>query len=156
MYERGKRSNFNLNWWAGKALESWEEGLEDNPNWTNVEGFENQQLLSGRAKLLTGDKARESNLQTGDVILLDWGNNGLLDHAVIVNENDEGPVVSSETANRRSVPWKDMTRKIIPNFMRERVKEEEEKVEKGEIEAAETTAWRWEILRPTFRASNRR
>lgn len=135
----------NLRWWTDIGRESRDEMNNANYNWANVNGFRGQQLLSKRARDM--GRLLSPDWQEGDAVLLNWrasASDEELDHALIVTESSSrGRFVSSETAARNNVPWNEYFTKTVPEFF-----------EKDSHESEYPDGWTWDVIRPTFKASN--
>ncbi|HZO05578.1 MAG TPA: amidase domain-containing protein, partial [Solirubrobacterales bacterium] len=145
MYENLPRKNWPLNWWAERDRETPYEGANNNYNWTNVQGFRDQQVKSRRAIVLTEAKTRGKNLKVGDVVVIDFGDDEVWNHSYIVTQsNEDGRFVSSQTTTRHNFPWEELATEILPRSA-------QFGSETGEWEK---NAWDWQIVRPLYKGSN--
>ncbi len=128
-----------LIWWGGKAYET-EEESKYNESFTNVNGLAHHMTESGRARILKPSETTAANLKTGDIILIDWGDDGEYNHAVIVNESSDHRYISSEASNRHGIPWSEYVGKQVANYLA--------------THKEWHNVWGFRILRPTYRAAN--
>ncbi|HEX4463958.1 MAG TPA: LamG-like jellyroll fold domain-containing protein [Solirubrobacterales bacterium] len=134
-----------MRWWADKNRETREEMNDANYNWENVNGFRDQQLNSKRARDM--GRLLSPDWQEADAVLMNWRETSterVLDHTVIVTESDqEGRFISSETEARNNIRWNDYYNKVVPEFF-----------EKDNNALKYPEGWTWDVIRPTFKASN--
>jgi hypothetical protein len=141
-------TNAGNRWWADRSHGEEKKDLENNYSWANVLGFREQQTRSHRARNL--GKLPAAGWEVGDVILLNWlaapeGQDEVPNHALIVTRNQgrDAPLIASETAARHNVPWHVEWAEFIHEFFMDPSHREQW-----------PDGWTWEVIRPTYRASN--